>query len=149
MKHPHDLTIVPVDALSKSGSDETTTTTSCYLAAKSSGEVAAKLEEIPRLSISSTSIAESPRKTTHNDRRASVSSESSRASSGQSMHRKKRGGDPLSRARTMARFARQARATRPPVFIVDPRHLAAFEFVESDDDGDDGWVDEQAIRIVA
>ena len=138
---------IPAAHPEAAASDSQTSVPSLEPVITTAGGSATELEE--RLSISSTSIAESLRKTTHDDRRASVSSESSRTSSMQSMRRKKRGGDPLSRARTMARFARQARATRPPVFIIDPRHLAAFEFVESDDDGDDDWVDEKAIRTVA
>ena len=83
-------------------------------------------------------------------RRRSIFSVSSVTSSLQSMRGKKLRGIPLSRARTWARFARRAPATRAqPVFIVDPRHLASLEFVELDEDSDDEWSDEQIVRIVA
>ncbi|RPD57466.1 hypothetical protein L226DRAFT_573495 [Lentinus tigrinus ALCF2SS1-7] len=84
------------------------------------------------------------------NRRDSVSSGSSGASSLESMRPKKRGGNPLSRARTMARFVRQVCGTRsPPVFHVGLHRLATFEFVDSEsDDGVDDGEDEQAFPIV-
>ncbi|TFK85936.1 hypothetical protein K466DRAFT_664142 [Polyporus arcularius HHB13444] len=97
------------------------------------------------------SIAMAPT-SSHHDRRCSVFSASYSNSSMKSVRvRLKRGGNPLSRARIMARFVRQARATRSGlVFIVDPHRLTALELAGTDDDEDDGdWVDEQAVLVVA
>ena len=112
---------------------------------------AAEVEKTPGLSMVAQPTIESLRKASQSNRRCSVLSGSSKASSSlQSMRRKKPGVYQPSRARTMARFVRQARNIRaPPVFIVDPHHLASLEFVDSDDDSDDEWSDEQVIRMVA
>ena len=110
---------------------------------------AAELEKTPCLSMVALPAVKSLRRAGQSNRRCSVASGSSGTSSLRSIRWKERGGDPFSRARTMARFVRQARTIRaPPVFIVDPHHLASLEFVDSDEDSDDEWSDEQIVRIV-
>ncbi len=132
---------------------QTMTSSSCHLATLHSPGTAPDVKTTSSLSIATSTTTESLPKKGHSDRRYFVSTVSSAASSLQSMRQKKRGGDPLSRARTMTRFVRRARAARsPPVFIVDPHRLAAIELVDTYDDGSDDdsdWVDEQAVRIVA
>ncbi|RDX48602.1 hypothetical protein OH76DRAFT_642313 [Lentinus brumalis] len=126
-------------------------TPSCHLPHISSPEIAPAIEKASCLSVTTPPTMVWLQKIGHSERRRSVSALSSGASSLQSMRKKKRRRGP---ARTKARFVRRARAapSSPPVFFVDPHRLAAFELVDTDDDGgddDSDWVDEQAVRIVA
>ncbi|RPD59274.1 hypothetical protein L226DRAFT_561285 [Lentinus tigrinus ALCF2SS1-7] len=143
----HNLADIPQSP--ESQSDEIAA--DCKLPTTPSLGHATDLEKPSSLSMATPQSIESLRKVAQSDRRCSISSGSSGTSLLQSMRRKKRGGDPLSRARAMTRFVRQARAMRSlPAFTVHSRRLAAFEFAESDSDGDDDdeWIDEQAIRVL-